>query len=143
MISILRTLALTACSFLCALGALSQTQDQSDKWKPLVESVQDVLAGKPIAEKGISISPGAYVVWGATADHLRRVAAGDSAAFSLTEDTSRFSASLTLKINDPEDAAYLLLKTQKHDNTEPRYHTVVFMKDSTARWVIQAWHTSN
>jgi hypothetical protein len=120
----------------------SWTQDNSAKWKPLVQAVEDVLAGKPISDTLITISPGAYLATGNQWEALLAVARGESKTCSLKEAPTRASVAIRLKINDSEDAAFLTLKTQTANETEPRYHTVMFMKDSSNVWVIEAWHAS-
>jgi hypothetical protein len=124
------------------VAVAGQHKDNSEKWAPLVYAVKDVLAGKKIASDSILISPGAYLVKDGTFTNLRSVALGELRTVSLTEDASRSGASITMKINDPENAAYLMLKTVSATKDGARYHTVVFMKDDKGRWVIQAWHTS-
>lgn len=45
-----------------------------------------------------------------------------------------------LKMNEAENAAYLILGTHPEPTKNSRFHTVVFMKDSKGRWLIESWH---
>jgi hypothetical protein len=127
----------------CTLGASAQSKDPSEKWMPLYQAVENILAGKPIADGNIVVGKEAYLVYGASYQSLPGVMKGEFKNITLVEDTSRKSGSITMKINDREEAAYMTLMTETKANTERRYHTIVFMKDDKGRWVLNAWHTSN
>lgn len=129
------------CSFLFA--AQAQEKDQSSQWKPLIKAIQDVLAGHPIESRNIIIAPGAYLAFGDKYENLKSVTSGESKTCSLKEDSTRGAVQVVLKINDSEDAGFITLKTQTDKETNVRYHTVVFMKDSSGDWIIEAWHTSS
>jgi hypothetical protein len=129
------------CFFL--LSAQVQEKSQTEKWQSLVQSVQDVLAGKSIGSKNIIISPSAYLAFGKTYENLRSVVTGDSKTCSLKEDSTRGGVRVVVKVNDSENAAFVTLKTQTGKKSNERIHTVVFMKDSTGIWNIEAWCVSN
>jgi hypothetical protein len=44
------------------------------------------------------------------------------------------------KTNPSEDAGFITLKTVQYDTTRVRFHTIVFMKDSTGEYKISIWH---
>jgi hypothetical protein len=108
----------------------------------LVETVQGILAGKQPVAGGIVISPGAHLIFGTHFENLFAVVKGESRECSLNEGPTGQMLWMSMKINDPEDAAFLTLKTRIENPPSVRYHTVVFMKDSTGHWSIQTWHTS-
>jgi hypothetical protein len=143
MVQYLRTLFLAILCLLFGLTTVSQAQDQSAKWEPFVKAVQDVLAGRPIDNKNITISPEAYLVFGSQYQLLRAVVAGEFKTCSLKEEPTRVVVFINMKISDSENVAFMTLKTQTDKKTDDRFHTVIFMKDSVANWNIQTWHTSN
>jgi len=55
-------------------------------------------------------------------------------------DTSYHGVMILGETNPSEDAGYIILKTVKSDTTQVRFHTVVFLKDSTGRFNICSWH---
>ncbi len=120
-----------------------KNEDQSKKWEPLVQTVQDILGGKNMEQTKQWISAGASLVFDGRLEDLHDVVTGKSTICSLVEQSSSVPASLRLKINDPEDAAYLIMTTQREDKESQRYHTVVFMKDPKGVWKIESWHTSH
>jgi hypothetical protein len=129
----------------CCLASFSQDskkQDQYGKWEPMVQMVQDILAGKNPDKRAIIISPSAYLVSGKHFESLQGVINGENKECSLNEGALRSAVWLHLKVNDPENAAFLILRTQTEKKTDDRFHTVVFMKDSGGQWSIQSWHTS-
>jgi len=143
MLSKFRIVAITSICCVTLLTAQNQPKDQSEKWEPLVQAIQDILAGKSIHNTNIIISPSAYLAFGNRYENLKSVVTGESKTCSLKEDSTRATSNLVLKINDSENAAFVMLKTQTNKKNDERYHTVVFMKDSKDIWAIQAWHASN
>jgi hypothetical protein len=137
-----RFAVLTVLFALAALSASAQRADDTASWQPLIDAAHDVLAGRPIAEAGIRLSPDAYVVCNGVYAHLASVAAAQPDSLAFREDSARVDASLAMKINDAKDAAYLTLKTKAARGGQERFHTVVYMKDAQAQWVIEAWHAS-
>jgi hypothetical protein len=125
------------------LVAQDREDGQSNKWMTLVQSVQDVLAGKPIRHMNITISPGAYVAFGNKYENMESIITGKSKTCSLKEDSTQSAVRVVVKVNDSENAAFVTLKTQTNQKTNERYHTVVFMKDSTGVWSIETWSVSN
>ncbi len=123
-------------------AAYAQETDQSAKWKPLVNAMQNILTGNSIESGNISIAPGAHLAFEDKYENLLTVTSGESKNCSLKEDSTRGVVQVVLKINDPENAAFVTLKTQTDRKTDVRYHTAVFMKDSVGNWIIEAWHTS-
>jgi hypothetical protein len=131
-----------SCSHMSAAGE-EKAVDTSATWKPLLLFVQDILAGKDLAGHEIGISPGAYLVSGNRCENLHGVISGEVKTCTLNEGPSRAAMSIALKMNDAEDAAYLRLKTQTVEKTDDRYHTIIFMKNSDGRWLIESWHACN
>ena len=114
-----------------------EAADKSMKWQILVQSVQDILTGTNSGQTAVSIAPGAQLAIGDTPVSLFDVVGGTSKTHSLLEESGRTPVTLHLKMNDEENAAFLLIGTQPEPKRVPRYHTVVFMKDSTGMWLIQ------
>ena len=113
--------------------------DTSQKWQILLHTVQEILSGSAPGEYSAKIGPGAQLVIGERQFDLGEVVASRDSTL-LREDPIRGPVSLRLKMNDQENAAFLLLRTVPDSTT--RYHTVVFMKDSTGTWMIESWHAS-
>jgi len=111
----------------------------SQKWQVLLHTVQEILAGNEPAQDRTRVAPGAQLAIGERLLDLAGVIASSQSNL-LLEDQTRGPVSLHLKMNDEENAAFLLLGTQPDSKT--RYHTVVFMKDSTGMWMIESWHAS-
>jgi hypothetical protein len=47
------------------------------------------------------------------------------------------------KTNPSEDAGFPMLKTHKIDTTKVRFHTIMFMKESTGQYRISIWHAGD
>jgi hypothetical protein len=137
------TFALLAACPHQTIAAEEKAIETSVAWEPLLQFVQDILAGKDIAGNGIGISPGAYLVSGNRCENLHGVISGEVKTCTLIEGSSRTATAMALKMNDAEDAAYLRLKTQTGEKADDRYHTIVFMKNSDGRWLVECWHTCN
>jgi hypothetical protein len=135
------SLVLICC--LVALAGDDKKQDQSARWEPLLQTVEGILAGKNPDNGKITIAPGARLIFGRKEERLQDLVSGKITTCSLKEDSSRVSASLVLKVNDSDNAAFLILKTEAEKKADARFHTVVFMKDSSGQWRIESWHTSN
>jgi hypothetical protein len=116
------------------------SQDKSDDFYRLIQTVQDILTGKNAEQTRTSVAHGARLVYGTRFEDLRDVVSGDGKTGSLV-DTSYQGVMVQLKTNQSEDAGYLILKTQTLDKSKVRFHTVVFMKDSTGQLKIESWHT--
>lgn len=114
-------------------------KEKSENYEPLVRLVQNVLAGKSLEEKGVVISRGAILVIGGSTENLADVVAGKVKSRSLVEKTQDNPASIKLKMNDAENAAWLILGTQTGKDSGKRFHTVVFMKDSLGIWQADVW----
>jgi len=113
--------------------------DSSQKWQVLLHTVQEILSGEAPGPYSARIAPGAQLVLGDRMLDLGEVVASrDSNA--LLEDQTRGPVSLHLKMNDEENAAFLVLVTQP--DAKARYHTVVFMRDTTGAWLVESWHAS-
>ena len=115
-------------------------QDKHEAFWELVETVKDILAGRNLEHAKASIAAGAHLVCGAHFENLERVVSGEASTCSLA-DTSYRSVMINAKTNESEDAGFLVLKTVTSDNLNVRFHTVVFMKDSTGQYKINGWHT--
>jgi hypothetical protein len=116
------------------------SQDKHEEFWQFVQTVRDILAGKNVEQAQTTIPPGARLVYGARYESLKAVVAGEIKACSLA-DTSYHGVMIQAKTNPSEDAGVLILKTQKYDTTKVRFHTIVFMKDSTGHYKIHTWHT--
>jgi hypothetical protein len=129
---------------LCMVSITSNvsSQDKSEKFYGLVQTVQDILAGKNVEQAQTMIPQGARLVCGVRFEKLKAVVAGEIKTCSLA-DTSYQGVMVQLKTNQSEDAGYLILKTQTVDKAKVRFHTVVFMKDSTGQLKIESWHTGD
>lgn len=119
------------------------TTDTSKEWSSLVQSVQDILHGSSSGQTLVEIAPWAQLAIGDTLLRLSDVVGGRSETHSLLEDSYNAPASIRLKVNDEENAAYLILGTHPEPKRHPQYHTVVFMKDSAGLWLIESWHASH
>jgi hypothetical protein len=69
-----------------------------------------------------------------------RAALASAGAGVLRGDQGRPPVSIRRKMNAEKNAAFVLFKTQRE--SKMRYHTVVFMKDSTGTWMIESWQAS-
>jgi ketosteroid isomerase-like protein len=99
--------------------------------------------GKTSSQPGIEVADGARLVIRGNIVSLADVIAGKSKNCSLVEKSEKSPVSVQLKMNDAEDAAYLILGTQPEGQKGQRVHTVLFMKDANGKWLIENWHTSN
>ena len=128
----------------CLHGFAQQTMnlDQYGKWGAIIQSAQNILAGKSPDKTTITIAPDAYLVAGKRFENLQGVINGEIKGCSLNEAPSRQAVWLHLKANNQENAVVLVLKTQSEKKTDDRFHTVVFMKGTTGQWSMQSWHAS-
>ncbi len=120
-------------------NTVSRQEEHEEFWKT-VRTVNDILAGQNIEQAVATISKGARLVCGVRFENLRAVVAGEVATCSLA-DTSYHGIAIQAQTNPSEDMGFLVLKTQQADTTKVRYHTVVFLKDSTGQFKILSWHT--
>jgi len=118
----------------------SVAADTSQKWQILLHTVQEILTGNSPGQYSARIAPGAQLAIGDRLLDLEGVVASRDSNL-LLEDQTRGPVSLHLKMNTEENAAFLLLGTQP--DSKKRYHTVVFMKDSTGTWMVESWHASH
>jgi hypothetical protein len=116
--------------------------DKSERFYGLIQTVQDILTGTNVEQTQTTIGHGARLVYGAEFEDLKGVVSGTIKTCSLA-DTSYKGVMVQLKTNESEDAGYLILKTQTVDKAKVRFHTVVFMKDSTGQLKIESWHTGD
>ena len=123
--------------------SFSQTQDpkESDLLGHLVSLAEQILADHAAEQSTPAIAPGARLVFGSRNVDLRDVVSGRDTSITLVERPSHQPIALHLKTNESEDTAYLLLTTAT-PSKEPRFHTVVFMKDKAGVWRIETWHAS-
>jgi hypothetical protein len=118
------------------------SQDKSERFYGLIQTARDILTGKNTEQTQTTIAHGARLVCGVEFEDLKAVVAGKVKTCSLA-DTSYQGVMVQLKTNQSEDAGYLILKTQTVDKAKVRFHTVVFMKDSTGQLKIESWHTGD
>jgi len=130
--------------FLCMVPIANNvsSQDKSERFYGLIQTVQDILTGKNAEQTQTTIVTGARLVYGAEFEDLKGVVAGEIKTCSLA-DTAYHGVMVQLKTNQSEDAGFLILKTQTVDKAKVRFHTVVFMKDSTGQLKIESWHTGD
>ena len=122
--------------------ANSVSKDTKEQILQILQTVQDILAGKNAEQAQNSISKGAPLVYGVRFEKLKAVVAGEIKGLSLA-DTSYHGVMIQAETDSSEDAGVLILKTQKSDTTKVRFHTVVFMRDSTGQFKIHSWHTGD
>ena len=108
----------------------------------MLQTVQDIVAGKNLEQATRAISPGATLVCGSRMENLRSVVAGENATCTLA-DTSYHGIAVQGRTNASEDMGFIVLKTVKADTTVVRYHTVVFLKDSAGDYRISTWHAGD
>jgi hypothetical protein len=118
------------------------SQDKHEEFWQFVQTVRDILAGKNVEQAQTTIPPGARLVYGRRLENLKAVVAGEIRGCALA-DTSYHGVMIQAETNPSEDAGVLILKTQKYDTTKVRFHTIVFMKDSTGQYKIHTWHTGD
>ena len=136
-------LPLLVAGFCVSLRATSVvSQEQHEQFWKMIQTVQDILAGKNLEQATHAINPGATLVCGARMENLRSVVAGEIATCTLA-DTSYHGIAIQGRTNDSEDMGFIVLKTVKADTTVVRYHTVVFLKDSAGDYRINTWHTGD
>jgi hypothetical protein len=123
-------------------GASVVGQEQHEGFWKMIQTVQDILAGKNQEQATRAISPGATLICGSRMENLRSVVAGEIATCALA-DTSYHGIAVQGRTNDSEDMGFIILKTVKADTTVVRYHTVVFLKDSAGDYKISAWHAGD
>ena len=114
------------------------SQDKHEEFWKFVRKIQDILAGKNIEQSQTIIPRGARLIYGARVENLSGVVAGEVKTCSLA-DTSYHQLEIVAKTNPSEDAGFVMLKTVKYDTTKVRFHTIVFMKDSTGQYKIDIW----
>jgi len=115
-------------------------QEKHEEFWQLVETANDILAGKNLEHAKRSIAQGARLVYGVQFEDLQSVLAGEVPNCSLADSTYS-GVMINAKTNVSEDAGFLVLKTVNSDNSRVRFHTVVFMRDSTGEYKINGWHT--
>ncbi len=142
--TIKRSLVFLLVASLCVAfcDTIVMSQDQHEGFWKMIQTVQDILAGKNLEQATRAISPGATLVCGSRMENLRSVVAGETAACFLA-DTSYHGIAIQGRTNDSEDMGFIVLKTAKADTTVVRYHTVVFLKDSAGDYKISTWHAGD
>jgi len=137
---LLRLLVASLCIALC--DSFGTSQDQHEGFWMMLQTVQDIVAGKNLEQATRAISPEATLVWGSRMENLRSVVSGEVATCSLA-DTSYRGIAVQGRTNSSEDMGFIVLKTVKADTTVVRYHTVVFLKDSAGDYKISTWHAGD
>ena len=113
--------------------------DTTQQWEVLLHSAKEILTGSLSGQTGVKIAPSAQLAIGDTLMSLSDVVGGKSKTHSSLEGTP---VSVRLRMNAEENMATFLLGTHPEPDRSPRYHTVVFMKDSTGMWLIVSWVAS-
>jgi len=143
----LRFSLLFCMSLLPMTSAISQQQVNNSEIEKASQEIQqlvkDVFRGDKLQELKPSMSPGAYIIDGSSYQSLFESLYGTERSRVLAQEKSRQMSFLHLSINDDMNAAHLVVKTEASKHSDPRYHSVFFMKAKTGTWQIQNWHTSN
>ncbi len=143
----LRFSVLFCASFLLTASAISQQRadiDEIDKSSQQIQQlVKDIFRGDNLPELKSSISPGAYIVEGSSYQSLFESLYGRNKSLALAQEKDRQVSFLQLTMDDGMNAAHLVVKTESSNHSDPRYHSVFFMKSKTGKWQIQNWHTSS
>jgi len=140
--NLLAPLLLSALLCMVPIANNASSQDEHEEFWKIIRMVQEILAGKNVEQAKATIAKGAHLVHGAKSDYLGDVVAGEIKTYSLA-DTSFHGIEIEARTNPAEDMGLLVLKTRKSDTTKVRYHTVVFMKDSTGQFKIISWHAGD
>lgn len=119
-------------------GARAQGQDEHEFYK-MLRTIEDILAGKNSGESRKAVGAGATFIREGKLEDLRSVLSGEHGE-CLLADTSYRGIAVQGRTNTSEDMGYIVLKTRTADTTRVRFHTVVFAKDSTGRYLINTWH---
>ena len=133
-------------SFLLTTSAVSQQADNDEIDKSsheIQQLVKDVFRGDSLQELRSSISPGAYIIEGSSYQSLFESLYGKDRSRAFAQEKNRQMSFLQLSMNDAANIAHLVVKTESSMHSNPRYHSVFFMKSKTDKWQIQNWHTSN
>jgi hypothetical protein len=114
--------------------------DNSPEWGVLNHTIQEALTGGQLGPYSAKIAPQAQLAIGDSLLDLPAVFASGRGDL-LRGDQNRPPVSICRKMNAEKNAAFLLFATQRESKT--RYHTVVFMKDSTGTWMVESWQVSH
>jgi len=117
-------------------------QDEHEEFYKIVRTIKDILQGQNTEQARAGIAPGARLIWGAKFVDLGDVVTGKNTTCSLA-DTSFHGVMIQARTNETEDMGWVILKTRQSDTTNVRFHSVVFLKDSTGRYRIHHWHSGN
>jgi hypothetical protein len=132
------------CALFCLLPTANtpSSQDEHAAFWQVVQTVREILAGQNVVQTTDAIAPGARLIDGVRFEDLRSVVAGENKNCSLA-DTAFHGVMIQGRTNPAEDMGFLILKTVTYDNTRVRFHSIVFLKDSTGQFKIQIWHTGD
>ena len=138
--SINRWLALFAVAFLMHTPLLSAGDKEvaAKAAYQLKALVEDIFAGKNLAEARSAVSPEAYIVDGNSYIHLRDALEPNI----VKQEHSRTVEMLSLRMEDDANSSFVIVKTRKEDWSEPHFHTIVFVKSDKGDWQIMHWHVS-
>ena len=114
-------------------------QEEHQEFWTFFQKVQDILTGKNVEQTLDVISPEAQLISGGEFQNLRSIVAGTVNGHSLADSTFQ-SVMIQVKTNASEDMGYIILKTQISGAPTVRYHSIVFMRDSSGQYSIQSWH---
>lgn len=114
-------------------------QAGSAEWIPLQHTVQEILMEGRLSARSARVAPGARIAVGDSVLDLAAVLdAGDEKL--VVRGASKPPALIRQAMSRNGDAAFMLFGVERESET--RYHTVVFMQDSTGAWAIESWHVS-
>ena len=105
--------------------------------------ITEVLKGNISDSLKKFVDIGAYAVIGNRYEHLYSLMFDGSKGNSLIEGHDSKGKFFHTLIDDSEDSALLVVKTNPAKGKADRYHTVILMKSADGQWKIRGWHTSN
>ena len=125
-----------------ASAGADKTSDKEHLVQLLQGTVGDLLRGIKKNNLASSIDIEAYLVDGIYYESLPGVIKGESTQCHLVEGKGSKTVFESLIVNDAEDAAFMVVKTQSPGFGE-RFHSVVFFKSGRNDWKIKSWHISH
>jgi protein TonB len=109
----------------------------------LKADVENFLRGQSQDSLARLVDPEAYIVFETDFEPLLPLVKDKKKSTRLVEGKDTKFEFSRLRTDADMKACFLVLKTQPVKSNSPRFHTVVFMKDSSGNWKIEAWHVSH
>ena len=142
--SILRALAISCVAVFCLIFFASPTSHSAAAGKHangdaayrLKAVVENILAGKSLADAKAALNSEAYLVADTSYVYL-----ADALRSSVVDrEKSRKIQMMSIRMEDDERSCFIVVRTERPDHGEPRYHTVLFVKSAANEWQIMHWH---